>query len=125
MKKIILLLFLAVVTCKSFAQIFNPVQWDFSHERVSESEVDLTFTATIDEGWYVYSQFCGEGPVATEFTFNNTDSNFSLVGGLDEGTPLNVFQNTKCHFHLKSRNVVLKWSCERMSLIQQLQILFP
>jgi thiol:disulfide interchange protein DsbD len=91
MKKIILLLFLAVVTCKSFAQIFNPVQWNFSHERVSESEVDLTFTATIEEGWYVYSQFCGEGPVATEFTFNNTDSNFSLVGGLDEGTPLNEF----------------------------------
>ena len=91
MKKIILILFLAVITCKSFAQIFNPVQWDFSHERVSEGEVDLTFTATIDEGWYVYSQFCGEGPVATEFTFNNTDSNFSLVGGLDEGTPLNEF----------------------------------
>jgi len=91
MKKIILLLFVAFVASKSFAQIFNPVSWDFSHERVSESEVDLIFTATIDEGWYVYSQFCGEGPVATEFTFKNTDSTFSLVGALEEGTPLNEF----------------------------------
>ena len=91
MKKIILFLFVAFVASKSFAQIFNPVSWDFSHERVSESEVDLIFTATIDEGWYVYSQFCGEGPVATEFTFKNTDSTFSLVGALEEGTPLNEF----------------------------------
>ena len=91
MKKIIIFLLLAVVTSKSFTQIFNPVSWDFSHERVSESEVDLIFTATIDEGWYVYSQFCGEGPVATEFTFNNTDSTFSLVGTLGEGIPLNEF----------------------------------
>ena len=67
MKKIILFLFVAFLASKSFAQIFNPVSWDFSHERVSESEVDLIFTATIDEGWYVYSQFCGEGPVATIF----------------------------------------------------------
>ena len=91
MKKIIIFLLLAVVTSKSFTQIFNPVSWDFSYERVSESEVDLIFTATIDEGWYVYSQFCGEGPVATEFTFNNTDSTFSLVGTLGEGIPLNEF----------------------------------
>jgi thiol:disulfide interchange protein DsbD len=91
MKKIIIFILLAFVTSKSFTQIFNPVSWDFSHERVSESEVDLIFTATIDEGWYVYSQFCGEGPVATEFTFNNTDSTFSLVGILGEGIPLNEF----------------------------------
>ena len=91
MKKIIIFILLAFVTSKSFTQIFNPVSWDFSHERVSESEVDLIFTATIDEGWYVYSQFCGEGPVATEFTFNNTDSTFSLVGTLGEGIPLNEF----------------------------------
>jgi len=91
MKKIIIFVLLAFVTSKSFTQIFNPVSWDFSHERVSESEVDLIFTATIDEGWYVYSQFCGEGPVATEFTFNNTDSTFSLVGILGEGIPLNEF----------------------------------
>jgi regulatory protein YycI of two-component signal transduction system YycFG len=62
MKKIFILFFtlLSVITS---AQIFNPVSWDFSQKQVSDNEIELQFKATIDDGWYLYSQFIGDdGP---------------------------------------------------------------
>jgi len=65
--------FLAVLfTIFSFtinAQIFNPVSWDFSQKQISETEVDLTFKASIDEPWHMYSQFIEDDIIATKFTF--------------------------------------------------------
>jgi hypothetical protein len=71
MKKLILLF--SIFTLFASAQIFNPVSWDFSYTQISDTEVDLHFKAAIDDGWYVYSQFTGDGPVPTEFTFENSD----------------------------------------------------
>ena len=57
-----------------FSQIFNPVQWEFSKEDLGNSEYDLFFTATIDDGWYLYSQYVEEdGPLPTSFTFYESD----------------------------------------------------
>jgi len=65
--------FLAVLfTIFSFtinAQIFNPVSWDFSQKQISETEVELTFKASIDEPWHMYSQFIEDDIIATKFTF--------------------------------------------------------
>ncbi len=51
----------------SFAQQYNPVDWSFEAKAVSGDEYDLIYTAKIDKGWYVYSQYLesDEGPVAT------------------------------------------------------------
>jgi thiol:disulfide interchange protein len=90
MKKIFILFFtlLSVITS---AQIFTPVSWDFSQKQVSDHEIELQFKATIDDGWYLYSQFIGDdGPVPTEFTFT-TEGGYSLVGTPKEGEPIEEF----------------------------------
>ena len=90
MKKIFILFFtlLSVITS---AQIFTPVSWDFSQKQVSDNEIELQFKATIDDGWYLYSQFIGDdGPVPTELTFTS-EGGYSLVGNPKEGEPIEEF----------------------------------
>ena len=67
MKKLIV--FFTAITFISSAQIFDPVKWDFSQKKLDKNKIELSFKATIDNGWYIYSQDAGEGPVSTEFTF--------------------------------------------------------
>ena len=67
MKKLIL--FFTAITFISTAQIFEPVKWDFFQKKLEGNKIELSFKATIDDGWYIYSQDAGEGPVSTEFTF--------------------------------------------------------
>ena len=88
MKKLIL--FFTALTLVSTAQIFDPVKWDFSQKKLSENEIELSFKANIENGWYVYSQNAGEGPVSTEFTFENSDK-FILSGNVLEQDPLEEF----------------------------------
>jgi thiol:disulfide interchange protein len=47
----------------------NPVSWHFTSKKVSETEYDLEYKATIEKGWHIYSQFIKEGgpnPTAIE-----------------------------------------------------------
>ena len=66
-----------------FAQ--NPVKWSFTSKDAGNCQVDLIVTATIDDGWYTYSQFLEseDGPVATSFTFQE-GPHFKLVGKAQE-----------------------------------------
>ena len=67
------------------AQVFDPVKWSTSVEKISETEYDLVATAAIDEGWHLYSQEVYEdGPVSTRFSFSESDT-FKLVGDTSEG----------------------------------------
>ena len=88
MKKLIV--FFTVLTFISSAQIFDPVKWDFSQKKLSDNEIELSLKATIDKGWYVYSQDAGEGPVSTEVTFESSDK-FILSGNVSEQEPLEEF----------------------------------
>jgi len=70
---------------ENFAQIFDPVKWSFSSERLSETEAEVTFTANIEDGWHLYSQHInGDGPVPTSFTFSELGG-AKLVGEISEG----------------------------------------
>ena len=83
MKKILILV-LTIFSLNINAQIFTPVSWEFSHKILSENEFELIFTANIDEGWYIYSQsLADDGPVPTEFTFQETN-NYKLLGDVVE-----------------------------------------
>ena len=64
---------LTVVCCTTFLAAQNePVTWHFDLERVDATTYDLTATADIDPGWYVYSQDTDEGgPIPTTFAFDN------------------------------------------------------
>lgn len=89
MKKFILsLLVLPLIVS---AQIYNPVSWEFSQEQINSEEIELTFKAEIEEGWYLYSQNIeDDGPIPTSFIFFESDS-FQLVGSTSEGTPIEQF----------------------------------
>ncbi|MEM6816581.1 MAG: cytochrome c biogenesis protein CcdA [Bacteroidota bacterium] len=67
------------------SQIFDPVKWEFSSEYVDKSEYILHFTAEIEPGWSVYSQYLDrdDGPIATALIFDKNDY-FQLVGKAKE-----------------------------------------
>lgn len=68
------------------AQIIDPVSWEYSMEKISEEEVDLVFTAVIDNNWHLYSQDIPEGgPIPTRFVFEES-AGFELLGSVEELT---------------------------------------
>ena len=88
---LVILLFLSAFVQ---AQIHNPVEWQTSVEKVSESEFDLVITANIDEHWHLYSQNVPEGgPIPTSFSFKNVENQFELVGKTKEGEGHEEFDN--------------------------------
>ena len=78
MKKLLFIIPFLFVGVFVNAQILDPVIWEFSQSKISESEAELQFKASIEEHWHLYSQFTGqyfsdEGPIPTSFTFNESD----------------------------------------------------
>lgn len=66
---LVLILFFA--TQSTFAQILEPVKWSFGYNDLGNREAELVFTASIDEGWHLYSQNIKDGgPVKTSFFFS-------------------------------------------------------
>jgi cytochrome c biogenesis protein CcdA/thioredoxin-related protein len=73
-----------LISANSFAQILNPVKWEFLKKELSNDEIELQFKASLDEGWYLYSQNLDDnGPVPTEFTFLDNNS-YDLIGIVNE-----------------------------------------
>ena len=91
MKKLIV--FFTAITFISSAQIFDPVKWDFSQKKLDENKIELSFKAIIDDGWYIYSQDAGEGPVSTEFAFFDPSPDLYIVdkNWVQEQTPIEEF----------------------------------
>ena len=85
MKKIVSLLAL-LVTFLGTAQIVEPVKWSSSIAVVSDTELDLIISASIEKNWHLYSQFTPEGgALPLVFTFKNQKGNYQLVGNAKEG----------------------------------------
>ena len=63
----------------------EPVIWTFAATKISNTEYQVTFTANIEQGWYVYSQeMPKKGPIPTKIDF---ERNPNIV--LD-GKPLEI-----------------------------------
>ena len=74
MNKILLsLLFFLFSFTQSHAQIFDPIDWSTSIEKISDTEYNLIIKATLEKGWHLPSQetFPDDvlGPIPTEFSF--------------------------------------------------------
>ena len=68
MKPYFFLLLAVCISSTAFAQL-SPVNWEVTAEKIEDGTFDLTFTAEIQDGWKVYSQFTPEGgpqPTAIE-----------------------------------------------------------
>ena len=62
------------------AQILNPVKWEASIEKKSDSEYFLTLNGAIEKDWHVYSQFTPEdGPLPAEFLFHDKKTIMNLL----------------------------------------------
>ena len=84
MKRKIILIFLVVVSTNCFCQNVLPVTWSFATVNQGKHEAELTFTAIVNEGWHIYSQFIEPGgPVPTSFTFT-PGSEYDLEGKVTE-----------------------------------------
>ena len=83
MKRLLFIIAILVGTT-SWAQILEPVEWDFEVEQISEERYVLKFIANIDDGWAIYAQNIPDGgPIPTGFEFNTT-AGFELIGEVIE-----------------------------------------
>lgn len=66
----------------TFCQL-DPVSWNVDTE-VSAEEIIIKYTATIDDGWYVYSQYLESdlGPIATSINFDT--EGLETIGKIEE-----------------------------------------
>lgn len=71
MKKILFSLIVSFLAFAAYAQIQEPVKFKTELKNVSATEVEIVFTASIEQGWHVYSTDLGDGgPISATF---NTD----------------------------------------------------
>lgn len=64
------------------AQILEPVEWEFSRERISDDTYELRLTAVMDPGWYIYgTDLQPGGPIPTSIVFEE-GGGFGLDGVL-------------------------------------------
>jgi len=84
MKRKFFLTFLIILSSNCFSQKELPVKWSFVTVNKENHEAELTFTAIVNDGWHIYSQFIDSGgPIPTSFTFiPGTD--YDLVGKVIE-----------------------------------------
>lgn len=65
-------IFLISISVASFGQIIEPVKWKTDFKKISETEYELIYTATMEENWNVYSQFTEDGgPVPTSIYYDS------------------------------------------------------
>nr|WP_321224776.1 protein-disulfide reductase DsbD domain-containing protein [uncultured Psychroserpens sp.] len=85
MKNLIITIFsFLLVSITTNAQVLEPVKWETSVEKISETEYDLISTATIDNGWHLYSQNVpDDGPIPTTFLYE-ANANYELSGSTSE-----------------------------------------
>ena len=70
MKKLLLLITLFSIAGVSFAQLSDPVKWSYTATKKSDKVYEITYTATIDKPWHIYSQTTPKGgPVPTKFVY--------------------------------------------------------
>ena len=93
MKKRLLFCWLltAIMTIPVLAQIQDPIKFKTEWNKISETEAEIIFNATIDKGWHVYSTELGDGgPISA--TFNVDEIQGAEVVGklLPKGNEIDV-----------------------------------
>jgi thiol:disulfide interchange protein DsbD len=89
MKYLLLCLLLGWGTVQLAAQqgMPQPVNWAFEAKMVNDTTFDLTFTASIQKGWYLYAQDLEDGgPIPTTIAFDPAEG-LQLIGEISEAGP--------------------------------------
>ncbi len=85
-KSLLFCVFTLAFSINAFAQVLEPVEWDYSVSKISDSEYEIIFEATMEPEWHLYSQIPvdGLGPLPTEFEFKDMEGNYELIGKTSE-----------------------------------------
>ena len=68
MKRLLSTLLLVSTVATVWAQLHNPVHFKTELKELKDGEAELVFSATIDDGWHVYSTDLGnDGPISATF----------------------------------------------------------
>jgi len=93
--RIAILLFFTSLFFTSFGQVVNPVKWTFDQKKISDTEYELYFTASIEKGWHLYSTSIGEGgPIPTSFHFDSAQVNLLIGAMVADQSPVKVFDKS-------------------------------
>ena len=85
-KKLFLFSLFTIFSTSIFSQILEPIKWSSSVNKISDTEYELVFSATIEKNWKLYSQEepDGLGPLPTVFEFAAAEGNYELIGDVSE-----------------------------------------
>ncbi len=99
------------------AQILEPVKWKYTSNKLSDTEFELVFTASIDRNWHLYSQDIPMAPPATTFTFEKSPD-YELIGKVvEETTPVEEYD--------PNFDMVLKYFSFEAVFKQKVKLLAP
>ena len=116
MKKLALLLTGIMLLWVAQAQQLDPVKWTYSVKETSATEAELVFSAKLDPGWHLYSQYTDpNGPLAIEFTFVDS-KDYKRVGKVAEPKPHEEMDEIfQCVVKSFSGNVAFRQKIQRLS----------
>ncbi len=78
------LVLVTMVAHSAFAQLENPVTWNVSAKHKEDNRYELTFKATIQHGWHLYSTVLSAGgPLPTVFIYTES-ADFKPTGKVTE-----------------------------------------
>lgn len=112
-KKIALGSFLLMVFClQAVAQFQNPVHFKTEWKSVSANEAEIVFSATIDNGWHVYStDLAGGGPISATFNIDDikgAKTEGKLVPGANEVKKMDPIFGMEVRFFEKTAKFTQK-----------------
>ena len=118
MKKIFFLLFISILGISVMAQIHEPVKFSTELKIISDTEAEIIFTATIEDGWHVYStNLPDDGPISTSITIEESIGAEADGELTFRGSELDVFDKT---FELN-----LRYFKKSVAFVQKIKITEP
>ncbi|MFT4760392.1 MAG: thiol:disulfide interchange protein [Paraglaciecola sp.] len=100
------------------AQILEPVKWTFTQNQLSDDEFEIIYTASLDDGWYIYSQYLDgeDGPIPTSFNYEGNSGTYALVGKNEERS-----SHKKSGYDKLFEMEVIKFS-KQVSFVQKVKV---
>src|SRR5690606_10972323 len=88
--------------------------WTYSAKKIGSDQYILHMTANVDQGWHIYAQDAGEGPVPTSFTFDTNP-------GIQLSSKVREVGKLKKAFD-KNFNSVLKFYEDKVDFVQYVKV---
>jgi thiol:disulfide interchange protein DsbD len=89
------LMFVLIPLAFTSAQVHKPVKWSFVAVPGKGSEATLMITATLEDGWHIYSQYIEEGgPLPTTISFSSSKEYTRVDKVKEEGMAIKSYDKT-------------------------------